>query len=170
MNIKKPAFWAGQVFREDESSSFYARSCLPCFLEIRCILINSFVPNSKTRGKYTKTGFPRQERFGGCAWDPKYWFEFFHRAERDAKRGGFGWVRMGSNHGPRSYQERALPLSHAPPSTPYFTICFANGQDLLTTKISEIRVASFCLPFVLQMAKINYPQKNHPISEAWSGL
>lgn len=24
------------------------------------------------------------------------------------------WARMGSNHGPRSYQERALPLSHAP--------------------------------------------------------
>ena len=28
----------------------------------------------------------------------------------------FGWVRMGSDHGPRSYQERALPLSHAPPN------------------------------------------------------
>lgn len=24
------------------------------------------------------------------------------------------WAHMGSNHGPRSYQERALPLSHAP--------------------------------------------------------
>ncbi len=26
----------------------------------------------------------------------------------------FEWAHMGSNHGPRSYQERALPLSHAP--------------------------------------------------------
>ena len=27
---------------------------------------------------------------------------------------------MGSDHGPRSYQERALPLSHAPPQTDVF--------------------------------------------------
>ncbi len=25
-----------------------------------------------------------------------------------------GWAHLGSDQGPRSYQERALPLSHAP--------------------------------------------------------
>ena len=40
---------------------------------------------------------------------------------------------MGSDHRPRSYQERALPLSQVPPrkTEAYFTIHLMNGQDPL---------------------------------------
>lgn len=52
------------------------------------------------------------------------------------------WAHLGSNQGPRSYQERALPLSHAPESYSaepnfssrlYFTKIPIQTQEMIIT-------------------------------------